>query len=71
MVIAIVVLVLVLCLVVGYAAGQREILFESQRSVEELTAQNLELHDQNLELRDQNRAHEFNLEMLLREVDKS
>lgn len=71
MVIAIVVLVLVLCLVVGYAAGQREILLESQRSVEELTARSLELHDQNLELRDQNKAHELNLEMLLREVDKS
>lgn len=70
MVIAIIVLVVVLGIVVGYAAGQREALLDSQETMRDLTAENIELNSENDDLRDKNKAHEFSLEMLIEEVEK-
>lgn len=65
MMVAIIVLMLVvLGIVVGYAARQRQELLEKADKIEGLLLENENL-------RRDNRAHEGNLEMLVAELDKS
>jgi hypothetical protein len=62
--VAIILLVVVLGIVVGYAARQREELHEHADRIESLLLENENL-------RRDNKAHESSMEMLLVEIDKS